>query len=109
VTKEEAIDKGFALLELVEALPDGVDIMIIEANEFRVIDSLEIHLNSGIEAVAKSLGRPIHSSTSEDSEYIHRRIHANNCEYVQLDKAAKKEAAPGDCSTEDGRAAPAAT
>ena len=99
MTKQEAIDKAWVLLEILEAMPDGVDIMIAEARECSGPDSFNVHLNSGIELVSRSLVLPISARTPENSEYIHREIKAKNCEYVQLEKAA-----PGVTSTESGGA-----
>lgn len=87
MTRQVAIDKAWTLLELLEALPDGVDILSAEAREYSGSMAFNIHLNSGIETVAKSLGLPVSSHKPEDSEYIHRGIETKNCGYCQLDDA----------------------
>jgi len=106
MTKQEAMEKVWPLLELLEALPDGADIMTAGVRDFSSLEAAQIFLRTGIETVSKALGLPIQESTPD--EYIHREIHAGNCEYVQLDDAPEKKAAPGNSSTEDGRAAQAA-
>ena len=103
MTKQEAIDNAWTLLEILEAMPDGVDILRVQAAGYNFPASLQIQLNSGIEAVAKSVGCHISAHTSRESEYTHRKINTANCEYVQLDDV-DKEAAPSDDSTGDGRA-----
>ncbi len=100
MTKQEAIDKAWTLLEILEAMPDGVDIMIAEAREYSGTEGFNIHLNSGIELVSKSLGLPVSAHTPDGSEYTHREIKAKNCGYCQLDK----NAAPGVGSTGGGKA-----
>ena len=110
MTKQEAINKAWALLEVLEALPDSSDILIAEAREYNstITPPLLIHLNSGIEAVGTKLGLPVLSRTPENSEYIHREIQAKHgeyiCEYCQLEEDPKKNAAPGVGSTEGGTA-----
>lgn len=101
MTKQEAIDKAWTLLEILEAMPDGVDILNAEAREYNNTPAaFHIHLNSGIELVSKSLGLPVSAHTPDGSEYIHREIRAKNCEYCQLEE----NAAPGVGSTGGGKA-----
>lgn len=100
MTKQEAISKAWTMLEILEAMPDGADIMLAEVREYSALDSFKIHLNSGIELVGKSLGLPVSARTPEDSEYIHREIRTANCEYCQLEE----KAAPGVDGTGGGTA-----
>jgi len=101
VTKQEAISKARTLLGILEVMPDGVDIMQESASE---CTGLQINLNSGIEAVAKSFDLTIIDKTPKRSEYVHRYAKSKICRYVQLEMAKRKEAAPGVTSTEDGTA-----
>lgn len=101
MTKQEAISKAWTMLEILEAIPDGVDILNAEVREYDINPAaFHIHLNGGIELVSKSLGLPVSAHTPEDSDYIHREIKAKNCEYCQLDE----KAAPGVTSTGGGKA-----
>ncbi len=97
------------MLEALEALPDSVDILTAEATEYSIPDHLKIHLNSGIEAVGASTGKVVQERTPEYSEYVHRELRANGCEYVQLENRADSKAAPSDSSTGDGGTAQSAT
>lgn len=106
MTKMEAIDKAWTLLGLLEAMPDGVDIMQESVGE---CTGFQINLNSGIETVAESFDLTIIDKTPKRSEYIHRYAKSKICRYVQLEMAKRKEAAPGVDSTRDGEAAQSAT
>lgn len=100
MTKQEAIDKAWTMLEMLEAMPDGVDILNAEVREYSGPAGFHFHLNGGIELVSKSLGLPVSAHTPDGSEYTHREIKAKNCEYCQLDE----NAAPGVGSTGGGEA-----
>ena len=96
MTKQEAIEKAWELLERLDALPDGVDVLTASAREY---DVPGIHLSSGIEQVSRLLRLPV--STNTQDEFVHMTIRAENCYYVQLEE---KEAAPSDATTGDGKA-----
>lgn len=100
MTKQEAIDKAWTMLEMLEAMPDGVDILNAEVREYSGAMGFHFHLNSGIELVGKSRGLPVSARIPEGSEYTHKEIKAKDCEYCQLDE----NAAPGVDSTESGGA-----
>ena len=108
MTKQEAINRAWALLEVLEALPDSSDILTAEARKYdsTITPPLYIHLSSGIEAVGTKLGIPVLSRTPENSEYIHRKIRAKHgeyiCGYCQLEEDPKKKTAPGVDGTRDG-------
>ena len=88
MTKQEVIDGAWSLLELLEALPDGVKILAIRVESaFDSDRPFRIQLSSGAEAVSERFGYPIKTSVSDG--YIFKEIHAQNCEFVQLESAAE--------------------
>ena len=97
MTKQEAIEKAWTLLEVLETLPDCVDITVAEVRCYST--PLQIHLESGIEGASWKLGKGV-STVAETPNHIHRGFTDRGCEYVQLyDKAA-----PSDATAGDGRA-----
>ena len=97
MTKAEAIERAWALLEVLEALPDCVDITVAEVRTYST--PLQIHLESGIEAASWKLGKGV-STIAETPDHIYRGFVDRGCDYVQLyDKAA-----PSDSTAGDGRA-----
>ena len=71
MTKQEAIDQAWSLLELLESLPDGVEIVNAQIeNPLRgIVFPLKIHLDSGVEAVAMAFSSPI--KTRIPNEFIY--------------------------------------
>lgn len=57
MTKQEAIERAWTLLEALEALPNGVDITVAEVRCYST--PLQIHLNGGIDRVARKLGKRV--------------------------------------------------
>ena len=103
MTKQEAIDQAWSLLELLESLPDGVDIVNAQIeNPLRgIVFPLKIHLDSGVEPVAIAFSSPI--KTRIPNEFIYREVYTQNCKFVQLESAASIiKAALGDDNTEGG-------
>lgn len=103
MTKQEAIDHAWDLLELLESLPDSVDIINTNIQYYfnGIMLSLQIQLKSGVEAVSEKFGIPI--KTKILNEYIYKKFHTQNCEFVQLESAADIiKAALGADNTEDG-------
>lgn len=97
MTKQEAIERAWTLLEVLEALPNGVDITVAEVRCYST--PLQIHLNGGIDRVARKLGKRV-AATAKNPDFIHRGFADKNCEYVQL----YENAAPSDATTGDGKA-----
>lgn len=97
MTKQEAIERAWTLLEVLEALPNGVDITVAEVWNYDT--SVNIHLNSGIERVALKLGKGV-TTTAKTPDFIHRGFTDHGCRYVQL----YENAAPSDATTGDGKA-----
>lgn len=97
MTKQEAIERAWTLLEVLEALPNGVDITVAEVRCYGI--PLHIHLNGGVDRVAWKLGKGV-TTTAKTPDFIHRGFADHNCEYVQL----YENAAPSDATTGDGRA-----
>lgn len=97
MTKQEAIERTWTLLEVLEALPNGVDITVVEVWGYDT--PLNIQLNSGVERVALKLGKGV-TTTAKTPDFIHRGFTDHGCRYVQL----YENAAPSDATTGDGRA-----
>lgn len=88
MTRQETIEKTWSLLELLETLPDSVDITTVQVRiDSSVLLPLQIHLNSGMEAVSELFNIPI--KTRIPNEYIYKEIYTRNCEFVQLESAAE--------------------
>lgn len=105
MTKQVAIERAWALLEVLEALPDNVDITTAEVTTYSIPNWMHIHLEYGIEAVAAKTGKPIKAHNPDETGYTHQEVLAGDCGYVQLtDRPDKKQAAPGDATTGDGKA-----
>lgn len=100
MTKQEAINRAWALLEVLEDLPDSVDILTAEAREYNteITPPLFIHLNGGIEAVSTKMAIPVLSRTPENDDYTHMGLHVKHgeyiCGYCQLKDRPKKENRP---------------
>lgn len=84
MTKQEAVCKAKALLEHLEALPDGIGVLTADIRDASSEAYTQIQLGNGIEAVGKALGMSFQDETSNNGDCVFRYVRSKNCEYVQV-------------------------
>ena len=104
MTKEELMDGLRALLDLLDAVPDGTDILsatlpapYIHADRRTV----ELHIHNNIGRIAKKLGLQVTQDCNCYPDMVRLAVRFEPGKILQLEE---KAAAPSDATAGDGRA-----
>ncbi len=104
MTKEELMDGLGALLDLLDAVPDGTNIISapLPAPYLRRDQrTVELHISNNIGRIAKKLGLQATQDRNCYPDMVRITVLFEHGEIFQM---AEKEAAPSDTTTGDGRA-----
>lgn len=94
MTKEELMDGMGALLDLLDAVPDGTGILsaTLPAPYIRADNrTVELHIDSNIGVVAKKLGVQVDKDCDCYPDMVRLAARSKRCEIIQLEE---KETAP---------------
>lgn len=104
MTKEELMDALGTLLDLLDAVPDGTEIISVTLPApyiCRDHRTVELHISNNIGRIAKKLNLPVTQDCNCYPDMVRLAVRFEHGEILQLEE---KEAAPGDATTRDGTA-----
>ena len=86
MTKYEALQKVCLLFDVLEKLPENVDIVTASVSSLMCENGVNMHIRSGIESISCATGIDI-TGDGVFNSYILRYVHSDVCDYFQADDA----------------------